>query len=174
MSKAKKGQKNNMTNINKLISTYYNSDGENMTASIKKHKAECTSNEYNKKQKLEANRKNRHLLLDQLLNEIPFNLNENQIQQIRYWIDSFNPYFKDFHRQASNETILLAFIMIQRKQVNKRLNVEKFTINRKYKLTQAIFTSIQNQLIFELMRTTPLTYNQSLKYNHEILEKKGY
>lgn len=162
-----------MTNINKLINKYYNPDGKNPTGTIKKHKKECYSNEYNQQQRLEANRKNRHLILDQLLNEIPFRLQDPQITQIRYWIDTFNPYFKDFHRQASNETIILAFIMIQRKQVNSRLKIERFSISRKYKLTTAKFISIQNQLIFELMRTTPLTYTLSEKYDHEILQKEG-
>lgn len=163
-----------MTDIKKLINKYYSSDGENITGTPKKHKAECYTNEYNQKQKLEANRRNRHLILDQLLNETPFQLQDGQIQDIRKWIDQFNPYWKDFHRQASDETILLAFIMIQRKQQNKRLKVERFSISRKYNLTQAIFITIQNQLIFELMRTTPLTYTLSKRYNHEILEKKGY
>lgn len=163
-----------MKDINQLLKEYYTADGENMTAIPKKSKSECYTNEYNKQQKMEANRKNRHLLLDQLLNEIPFHLHENQINNIRNWIDLFNPYWKHFHRQASNETILLAFIMIQRKQVNKRLKVEKFSISRKYNLTQAIFITIQNQLIFELMRTTPLTYTLSTKYNHEILKKGKY
>ena len=163
-----------MTDINKLITTYYNRDGENITATPKKTKKERYTNEYQQKQRLEANRKNRHLLLDQLLNEIPFRLTPGQIEDIRKWINTFNPYWKDFHRQASDETILLAFIMIQRKNSNKRLKVERFTISRKYNLTNSIFITIQNQLIFELMRTTPLTYTLSKKYNHEILEKKGY
>jgi hypothetical protein len=137
-------------------------------------RAEKTSNEYNRKIRLETNLKNRHLILDQLLLEIPFHLNQLQVAQIRNWIDKFNPYFKEFHRQASNETILLAFIMIERKQVNKRLEVERFSISRKYKLTNKKFEVIQNNLIFQLMKHTPLTYTLSEKYNHEILDKKGY
>lgn len=163
-----------MTNINELIKEYYTPDGENMTATPKKSKSECYTNNYNKQQKLEANRKNRHLLLDTLLNETPFKLNKNQIQQIRYWIDTFNPYWKQFHRQASNETILLAMIMIQYKKENSRLKIERYPINQKYNLTTSKFITIQNQLISLLMRTTPLTYNQSIHYNHEILEKGKY
>lgn len=163
-----------MTDINKLLKKYYNTDGENMTATPKKDKAECYTNNYNKQQRLEAKRQNRHLILDQLLNEIPFYLHQGQVETIRKWINEFNPYWKDFHRQASDETIILAFIMIQRKQANKRLKVEKFTISKKYNLTNSIFITIQNQLIFELMRTIPLTYTLSNKYNHELLEKKGY
>ena len=160
-----------MTDINKLIKTYYRPDGKNQTGNIKLNKAEIVSNEYDLKLKSDNRRKHRHLLLDQILNEIPFRLQQPQILQIRYWIDTFNPYWKQFHRQASDETILLAFIMIQRKQTNKRLKIDKFTISRKYNLTTPIFVTIQNQLIFQLMRTTPLIYNQSKYYNHEIIEK---
>ena len=128
-----------MTDINKLIQKYYSPIGENRTATPKKDKAECYTKEYQQQQRLEANRRNRHLLLDQLLNEIPFNLTSGQIEDIRKWINEFNPYWKDFHRQASDETILLAFIMIQRKQQNKRLKVERFSISRKYNLTEAVF-----------------------------------
>ena len=163
-----------MTDINNLIRTYYTADGENMTATPRKDKRECVSNEYNQQIKQESNRKNRHLILDQLLNETPFTLSEPQIQQIRYWIDTFNPYWKQFHRQASNETILLAFIMIQRKDTNPKIRVQRFSISRKYKLTPAVFENIQNRLIFLLMKTTPLTYNQSKHYNHEILIKQGH
>lgn len=163
-----------MTDINKLIATYYNRDGENITATPKKDKRECYTKEYQQQQRLEANRKNRHLLLDSLLNEIPFRLTNAQIEDIRKWINTFNPYWKDFHRQASDETIILAFIMVQRKQANKRLKVERFSISKKYNLTNSVFITIQNQLIFELMRTTPLTYTLSQKYDHDILEKKGY
>lgn len=163
-----------MTDINKLIQKYYNADGENITGTPKKDKAECYTNSYNKQQRLESNRQNRHLILDQLLNEIPFHLHPGQVETIRIWIDEFNSYWKDFHRQASNETVILAMIMIQRKQANKALKVERFSISKKYNLTTPIFITIQNQLIFELMRTTPLTYKLADKYNHEILEKKGY
>lgn len=160
-----------MTDINKLIRIYYTADGENITATPKKDKRECVSNEYNQQIRQEANRKNRHLILDHLLNEIPFRLTNPQIQTIRYWIDTFNPYWKQFHRQASNETILLALIMIQRKDTNPRIQVDRFSISKKYGLTLPIFENIQNSLIFLLMKTTQLVYNQSKYYNHEILEK---
>lgn len=160
-----------MNDIKQLIDKYYKSDGMNLTATDKPRPAERTSNEYRKQNRLEENRKHRHLILDQLLNEIPFYLNEVQVQQIRYWIDTFNTDFKNFNRNSSNETIILAFMMIQRKKVNPRLNVERFTISRKYDLNNTKFITIQNRLIFQLMRTTQLVYNQSRYYNHNILEK---
>ena len=83
----------------------------------------------------------------------------------------FNEDFKNFHRQSSNETILLAFIFIQQKQVNKRINVEQYSISKKYNLTTPIFETIQNELIFQLMRTTPLQYNQKKVLDNSILQK---
>ena len=160
-----------MTNINKLINKYYKPDGKNLTGAVKLNNAEIISNEYDKTLKSDNRRKHRHLLLDELLNEIPFRLKESQVLQIRYWIDNFNEDFKGFHRRSSNETIILAFIMIQRKQTNPKLNVEKFTISRKYDLNNSTFESIQNRLIFRLMQTTPLTYNQAVYLNHEILQE---
>ena len=160
-----------MSDINRLINKYYRKDGKNLTGNIKINNAEIISNEYDKTLKSDNRRKHRHLLLDELLNEIPFRLNETQTLQIRYWIDNFNEDFKGFHRRSSNETIILAFIMIQRKNTNPKLNVEKFSISRKYNLTNLVFESIQNKLIFRLMQTTPLLYNQQVYVNHEILQE---
>ena len=162
-----------MNNINKLIHRYYTPDEANLTANNKKTPGERHTSRYRKQQKQEANRKHRHNLLTQLLKETPFTLNKTQEQQIRYWIDTFNPYWKHFHRQSSDETILLAMIMIQEKHDNKRLKVEQYSISQKYKLTTPIFTNIQNQLIFELMRTTPLTYNQYTKFYKENNRKEN-
>ena len=160
-----------MTDYNRLINKYYKKEGKNLTAHIKINNAEIITNEYDKTLKSDNRRKHRHLLLNELLNETPFRLNETQILQIRYWIDNFNEDFKGFHRRSSNETIILAFIMIQRKNTNPKLNVEKFSISRKYNLNNLVFESIQNKLIFRLMQTTPLTYNQAKYVNHEILQE---
>ena len=162
-----------MENINHLIQKYYTPDEANLTANNKKAPGERYTNTYRQQQRQEANKKNRHQLLNTLLNETPFHLTKTQIQEIRYWIDTFNPYWKHFHRQSSDETILLAMIMIQEKHDNKRLKVEQYSISQKYKLTTPIFTNIQNQLIFELMRTTPLTYNQYTKFYKENNRKEN-
>ena len=125
--------------------------------------------EYKRKLNQESQRKNRHLLLDSLLNETPFTLPKYQVDQIRYWIDRFNKDFKNFHRRSSNETILLAFIFIQRRNLNPYVQIEKYSICNKYNLTTPIFETIQNRLIFQLMKTTELRYNQKewldLEYN---------
>ena len=151
-----------MTNIKQLLRKYE-----------KPNPAERYTNTYQNRINTEKARKHRHLILDELLNEVPFILKPYQIEQIRHWIDIFNNDFKDFHRQASNETIILAFIMIQRKQTNPSTKVYKFKISDKYGLTTPIFELVLTRLVFQLMRTTQLTYTLAKKYDHEILNKNG-
>ena len=161
-----------MSNIESLLNKYYKQEGANLTAHQKINKAEKHTPEYNKKLKREQYRRNRHLILKQLLNEIPFTLKPYQIKQIQYWIDRFNDDFKSFHRNSSNETILLAFIMIQQMQADKGIKINKYKISKKYNLTLSKFETIQNQLIFRLMKTTELRYSQSRYYNHEKTDKE--
>lgn len=144
-----------------------------MTAHPKIYNGERSSNEYRKQRRLEASQKHRYLILHDLIKEVPFHITETQSAQIEYWINTFNDNFKNFHRKASEETIILAFIMIQQKQANPKIQIPRYAVSKKYKLTMSVFTLVQNRLIFELMRTTPLTYSQSKQYNHYILTKEG-
>lgn len=150
-----------MTNINYLLKKY-----DKITP------AERHTNEYYNKNKTEENRKNRHLLLDSLLNEVPFTLNKNEIRQIRYWIDRFNNEWKNIHRQSSDETILLALILMQRKNSNPKIQIQQYNICETYDLTTSKFITIQNRIVFLLMKTTPLVYTQSKYYDHYLQENK--
>ena len=143
-----------MTNINTLLTTYKNYQP-----------GERTSKEYQKKQRQQKTLKHKQLLLDQLTNETPFTLKKYQKAQIKKWITLFNPYWKTLHRQSSDETIILALIFIQQKQSNKSLNIQEYSITRKYDLTCSKFISIQNNVIFLLMKTTPLTYTLNNQYD---------
>ena len=162
-----------MTEINQLINKYYKNDGLNNTGHNRRVKGEMTSKKYYNTERQEATRQNKHLILDQLLNEIPFRLNQKQVQQIRNWIDLFNQDWKDLHRKASNETIILALILIQHKNRNPKIKPEKYSISHKYRLSIATFTLIQNRLIFLQMKHTPLTYTLSNRYDHELLNKNN-
>ena len=162
-----------MTNYNKLINKYYKSEGKNNTEYFKINSSEKRTPSYNKKLKKQEALRNRYLILDSLLNEIPFHISLNQVQQVKYWLFRFNDNFKNFNRRVSNETIILAFIFIQYMKVNPKRRVDDYPICEKYDLTQSVFLTIQNRLIFELMRTTELVYTQSNYYNHEYLIKNG-
>lgn len=162
-----------MTNYKKLINKYYRSDGRNPTGHEHIIKQEKHSNEYHKKIRTNSQRKNRHLILDELVAESPFHITKTQIREIRHWIDIFNDDFKNFHRKSSNETIILAFIFIQQKHTNPKINLEKYSITDKYDLTTKKFTLIQNRLIFKLMGTVQLTYQLETYVNQGIPENKN-
>lgn len=158
-----------MTDIGKLLNKYYKSVGADATAIEKTHPAEKHTSDYNTKIKREKYNRHRHLLLDQLLNEIPHHYTASEIESIRYLIDRFNDNFKDFHRQSSNETIILAFLMIYWERKNPKLKVSELPISQKYNLDSHKFELIQNRLIFKLMSTMELTYSQAKHVNHEYL-----
>lgn len=161
-----------MTDIKRLINKYYRKDGEDLTGISVYNNGERYSNEYKRKIRQDSARKHRHLILDELITEVPFHLTKTQTTQIRYWIDSFNEDFKNFHRRSSNETIILALIFIQRKQFDNKTRVEEFSICSKYNLTEPVFLTIQNRLIFNLMNSTQLKYSQAKYVNNEISTNK--
>lgn len=160
-----------MTDIKKLIHRYYTPDGKNMTGYNKKNHRERYTGTYAKNEYLEKNLRYRHGILQDLLKESPFTLTTQQTTEIKYWIDTFNNEFKTFHRQSSNETIILAFIIIQAMKTNPKIRIEDYRICTKYHLNKDKYTLIQNRLIFQLMKTTPLVYNQARYVNHTLIEK---
>ena len=156
-----------MSNIEQLFQKYYTPEGKNPIAYEKRHRAEHTSKEYWNRQRQDKALKHKHLILDQLLNEINFTIKPYQIRQIRYWIDRFHKDFKNLHRQSTNEAIILALIMIEYKQDNPKMDIGTMKISRKYGLTNHKFTIIQNRLIHQIMRTTELQYNQAIYVNQQ-------
>lgn len=138
-----------MTNYNRLLRKYEKpTPGERYTPA------------YNREIRTQQRVKNRHLLLDQLLNEIPFYLTRNEKQRIRYFIDTFTN-FKIFHRRVSNECILLSFIFLMKTLRNPKTDVEKYSISKKYGLNNPVFRLIICRLNNEVMKTTPLLLNQN-------------
>ena len=160
-----------MTDYKPLINKYYRPDGKNNTGHQHINPSEKLGNEYNKKIRMESRRKNRHLILDELVTEFPFHMTKNQIQEIRHWIDTFNDDFKNFHRNSSNETIILALLFIQQKKVNPKINPDKYSIAAKYDLNSNKFSLIQNRLIFKLMGTIQLKYQYQTHVNQKTIQK---
>lgn len=136
-------------------------------------KAERYSNEYQNKINQEAAKKNRHLILDELIGEVPFTVKKSHEDTIRMWIDDFSTEFKDFHRQASDETIILAFIFLMRKEDYPYLNVSNYAISKKYGVTPKVFELIICRLVLKLLKTMPIIYRQSVRKDHDILQKTG-
>lgn len=156
-----------MSNIIKLLDKY-EKDGAN-----RRVKGEITSDEYYNKERRKAQLKNRHLILDSVLNEADNPLNPQQIQEIREWINQFNDDWKTIHRQCSDETIITALILIQYKKHNYKIPKGlQYTIT-KYELTTRKFLLIQNRIIFLLMKNTPLQYTIADKYRQYIQTKEN-
>lgn len=138
-------------------------------------KGEKRSNETQQRIRHEAKRKNRHLILDQIINEAPaLQLKETDIRMIRYLIDEFNTEFQTLHRRASEETIILAFIFYV-KLINKSsIRLESYRVTRKYKLTNHVFQLIISRMLLKFMEKCPIRpYNNYHKDEHEILIKTG-
>lgn len=148
-----------MTDINKLLRKY-----EKPTS------AERYSKEYKQKLKQQQALKNRHLLLDELLNEIPFHLTNTQITTIRYFIDTVKN-FNDLHRRCSNKAILLAMIFLMRTLDKPKTNVDEYSISKKYGLNNTNFRLIICRLNNEILMSLPITIHETKKDNYEYLEK---
>lgn len=148
-----------MTNITKLLDKYETPDGEN-----KRVYGEVTTDKYRNTERQKANLKNRHLLLDNILNETEQPINKQQKTEIKQWINQFHDEWKTIHRQSSDETIITALILIQYKKNNYRIPKALAEAINKYDLTTRKFLLIQNRIIFLLMKYTPLNYTLEERY----------
>lgn len=123
--------------------------------------------------KHESKRKNRHLILNSLLNEAaPLNLNNDQIRIIRYLIDDFNTDFQELHRRVSEETIILAFIFYMKKVDNPKTRIDSYRISTKYNLTPQVFETIICRMLLKFMKKCPIKpYHNYNKDEHTLLMK---
>lgn len=141
---------------------------------LKKYEKPTSAERYTKKYKRELKQKqrikNRHLLLDELTNEIPFHLTNTQIRTIRYFIDTVKD-FNRLHRRCSNKTILLAMIFLLRTLDKPKTNVDEYSISKKYGLNNTNFRLIICRLNNEILKSLPITIHETKKDNYEYLEK---
>lgn len=141
---------------------------------LKKYEKPTSAERYTKKYKRELKQKqrikNRHLLLDELTNEIPFHLTNTQIRTIRYFIDTVKD-FNKLHRRCSNKTILLAMIFLLRTLDKPKTNVDEYSISKKYGLNNTNFRLIICRLNNEILKSLPITMHETKRDNYEYLEK---
>ena len=156
-----------MTDIKKILRKYETIDGQN-----KRVKGEITTDNYRNMERQTANLKDKHLLLDKVLNDIDQPLNPQQKTEIKTWINIFKDDWKTLHRQTKTETIILALIIIQYKNNHYKLTntIKKACID--YDLDRQKFIFIQNRVIFLLMEHTPLQYTISEKYREYVKTKE--
>ena len=155
-----------MTDIKQLIATYESSyvPGEER------------SKEYEREQYYKKTLKNRNLLLDTLIHELPggLKINKDQKIQVRNLINTFNRLFKYLYGQGKpDECIILAFILFKVKTENTRIKPEDYTICKKYGLTSPVYMNIVSKIANYYMLTSPINIRQTIAYDHEILEKNN-
>lgn len=138
-------------------------------------KGEIRSNKIKKTIRNESKRKHRHLLLDELILESEkLHLNNNQIKIVRYLIDDFNEEFQELHRQASERTIILAFMFYVKMIDEPRTKLESYKISTTYKLTDRVFETIICRMLLKFMKKCPIRpYHNYSKDEHEILIREG-
>lgn len=137
-------------------------------------KGERRSTEHNRKRKREEKRRNRHLILDELVLEAKTLIfTPNQKKLIGYFIDDFNNDFQSLHRRASEECIILAFMFFLKKIDMPEIRLDRYTITKKYGLTDHVFELIICRLLLKVMRRIPIRPRQHTKDEHEVLIKEG-
>ena len=153
-----------MRDIQYLLDTYDN-------AYVKgEQRSKHTKNRIRK----ESVRKNRHLILDELLLESKsLMLTPNDKKTVRYLIDIFSDDFKKLHRRASDEAIILAFIFYLKKIELPSVRLSDYRICNKYGLTDAVFEIILCRIILYYMRKTPIEPVTYRKDEHDILIREG-
>ena len=154
-----------MTRINKLLKTYQSSYVP----------GEKRSTQYNNNKRTENKLKERLNTLDQLINELPetSKINKDQKTLCRNLIITFNQDFKYLHRQAKDDTIILAFIFYQKKLEKPGLTLQDYKICAEHELTNPKFLNICCRIANYYMVTSPINIRQTTRYDHEILIKNG-
>lgn len=128
------------------------------------------------KKLLKRNQRNaeKHVICNELLSEcIFFNFTKFQKNFIHYLIDHFSNDFKRLHGRAKKETIILAFIFYVKKIENSQIKIDNYSICKKYGLTNDIFILIICRVCDDFVRSSPIIYHSSHKYDNDILSKNG-
>lgn len=131
---------------------------------------EKRSRKYDKQYERKVAVKNRHLLADNLFNEVVFHINQSEKEQVHYLIDKFQN-FRKLHGKASNETIILSFIFYVKMKQNTLIRLDEYKICKKYKLNNRTFEIILCKIILKLLEETEIKRSVTTQYDHNILLK---
>lgn len=137
-------------------------------------KGECRSKEYERRIKQEKRLHERLDLTDILFNELTFPFQQYQKDMVKDLVRKHSKNFKKLHAQASQETIIVAFIFYVKKQENSKIQLQKYKIAQKYKLSHSIFetiicrlTSITLSELYIIPTENP-HYDNNIHYKGEI------
>ncbi len=137
-------------------------------------KGEEHTKEYKHNLRVQSRLKHRMLIVDELTLEVKyFVLTPSEKETVKYLVKTFNGNFKSLHRQASDETIILAFIFYLKKLDTPKLQLKNYKITRKYNLTDTIFELILCRITNYFMIHHPLFIGESVRDDHDQLIREG-
>ena len=155
-----------------------------ITTKIKKYQSgyvngECRSNEYEAEIKREKRLHMKLDLADTLFNEIPF-INNNIKDFTKHLITLF-PNFKELHSKATNEEIILSFILYATSlETQKNTDFQDTTIQsiiqeiiplEKQETYQQTYTIIHWKITLHFIQKQPILPTEPENINHNILYK---
>lgn len=133
-------------------------------------KGEKRTKEYNKMIKRKQSADDKEEIAKDLFNEVPFHLTNADKEQVLHLIRMYSN-FRKLHGNASNETIILAFIFYVKIPYNSNIKLSKYNITTKYKLTHDTFEIIICRLALEYLKNVYIIPVMPKDKNHEILGK---
>lgn len=130
---------------------------------------EIRSKEYERRIKQQKRLNERLDLTDTLFNEVTFPLHQYQKNQIKDLVRKHSKNFKKLHGNASQETIIVAFIFYIKKQEEKTdIKIQRYRLARKYKLTHNTFETIICRLIKLTLEELYLLPSENIYYDNNI------
>ncbi|MBQ2653011.1 MAG: hypothetical protein IJF83_05605 [Methanobrevibacter sp.] len=118
-------------------------------------------------------KREKHLLVDELLNETKvLLLTNNEKEHVHYLVNKFDD-FNSLHRTATKECIILAFIFYVAKINTPKRQLKEYSFTRKYGLTEPVFELIMCRVVQKLLAEAPIVPKNTKKYDNDILYKTG-
>ena len=130
------------------------------------------STQTNKINKQNQRKKEKHLLCDRLIDEINLHFTPHQREFIYYLIDRFND-FKKLHGRAKNEAIILVFMFFVKKIDDSRINLNNYSISKKYGLNDNLFKLVLCRICDDYVKNSAMIFQESTRFDHDILSKNG-
>ena len=114
-------------------------------------------------------------LLHELNQELPdtLTLNKCDIRIAETLVKRFHRQLKTLHKQAKKEAIYLSFLFYLNKMENPLIQIEDYTIFRKYGLTTSIYSLIITRVCDTYIRERPLSITTTTDYDHDLLIRNG-
>jgi len=88
-------------------------------------------------------------------------------------IDYYHADFKNLHGQAKKEVIILVFIFYVKKIDNPKVNLNNYSVSKKYGLTDPAFKLVICRMFDIFIKNSPMIFYDSTRYDHEILSRNG-